>query len=134
MRKGEKATTVVFWKFANNAGESQDDGRRNRRQSDRVCCSLAAIPCSMRPRWMATIRLPTMTPPCPSASHTLKRSLQASGPIVRHGGNQAFYSPAIGSHSDAAIRSIPRERFLLFDSGPRTHPLDRKRGPLRSRS
>src|ERR1019366_5898938 len=26
VRKGEKATTVVFWKFANGATESQDDG------------------------------------------------------------------------------------------------------------
>jgi antirestriction protein ArdC len=24
--KGEKATTVVFWKFANDSNESQDDG------------------------------------------------------------------------------------------------------------
>src|SRR5260370_17419027 len=26
VRKGEKATTVVFWKFANDSGESQEDG------------------------------------------------------------------------------------------------------------
>src|ERR1700686_1339239 len=26
VRKGEKATTVVFWKFANDSVESQDDG------------------------------------------------------------------------------------------------------------
>src|SRR3954454_9864872 len=26
VRKGEKSTTVVFWKFANDAQESQDDG------------------------------------------------------------------------------------------------------------
>src|SRR5271167_4807214 len=26
VRKGEKATLVVFWKFANESGESQDDG------------------------------------------------------------------------------------------------------------
>src|SRR5437870_9030622 len=26
VRQGEKSTTVVFWKFANNASESQDDG------------------------------------------------------------------------------------------------------------
>lgn len=26
VRKGEKATTVVFWKFANESGESQEDG------------------------------------------------------------------------------------------------------------
>src|SRR4051812_25267550 len=26
VRKGEKATTVVFWKFAHDSSESQDDG------------------------------------------------------------------------------------------------------------
>jgi antirestriction protein ArdC len=26
VRRGEKATLVVFWKFANDSGESQDDG------------------------------------------------------------------------------------------------------------
>src|ERR1035438_1275041 len=29
VRKGEKATTVVFWKFANETAESQDDGEEN---------------------------------------------------------------------------------------------------------
>jgi antirestriction protein ArdC len=28
VRKGEKATTVVFWKFASSSTESQDDGER----------------------------------------------------------------------------------------------------------
>jgi antirestriction protein ArdC len=29
VRKGEKATTVVFWKFANSASESLDDGEES---------------------------------------------------------------------------------------------------------
>src|ERR1041385_1179978 len=28
VRKGEKSTTVVFWKFANEASETQDDGEQ----------------------------------------------------------------------------------------------------------
>ncbi len=29
VRKGEKSTTVVFWKFANESAESQDDGEHS---------------------------------------------------------------------------------------------------------
>src|ERR1700694_2077065 len=29
VRKGEKATTVVFWKFANSAAETEDSGEHN---------------------------------------------------------------------------------------------------------
>src|SRR4249920_2245182 len=31
VRKGEKATLVVFWKFANDSGESQDEGAESGR-------------------------------------------------------------------------------------------------------
>ena len=56
VRKGEKSTTVVFWKFANSARESQDDARRTASAAVRACCSRGAIPCSMPPRWTATRR------------------------------------------------------------------------------
>ncbi len=49
VRKGERATTVVFWKFANGTTENQD-GDDTSRQRVRVCCSPVAMPCSMPPR------------------------------------------------------------------------------------
>jgi antirestriction protein ArdC len=36
VRKGEKATTVVFWKFANDSNESQDDGGEQAVSSSRL--------------------------------------------------------------------------------------------------
>src|SRR6202051_3340498 len=36
VRKGEKATTVVFWKFANSSAETQDDGEEHTANSSRL--------------------------------------------------------------------------------------------------
>ncbi len=36
VRKGERSTTVVFWKFANSAGESQDDGSETAASGSRL--------------------------------------------------------------------------------------------------
>src|SRR4029077_3970992 len=36
VRKGEKATTVVFWKFANSASESQEDSEEQPVSSSRL--------------------------------------------------------------------------------------------------
>src|ERR1700732_1414251 len=36
VRKGEKATTVVFWKFANSQAETQDDGDEHTASSSRL--------------------------------------------------------------------------------------------------
>src|ERR1039457_7383439 len=36
VRKGEKATTVVFWKFANDSTETQDDGAEHSASSSRL--------------------------------------------------------------------------------------------------
>ena len=36
VRKGERATLVVFWKFANDSHESQDDGSENAASGSRL--------------------------------------------------------------------------------------------------
>ena len=36
VRKGEKATTVVFWKFANSSAETEDDGEGHTASSSRL--------------------------------------------------------------------------------------------------
>ena len=36
VRKGEKATTVVFWKFANSSAETQEDGEEHTAGSSRL--------------------------------------------------------------------------------------------------
>jgi len=36
IRKGEKATTVVFWKFANSSAETQEDGEERTVSSSRL--------------------------------------------------------------------------------------------------
>ena len=51
VRKGEKATLVVFWKFANESSET-DDGESPKSGSRLLFTRGYA--CSMLPRWMAT--------------------------------------------------------------------------------
>src|SRR5436853_3387817 len=36
VRKGEKATTVVFWKFANSSAETQEDGEEHTASTSRL--------------------------------------------------------------------------------------------------
>jgi antirestriction protein ArdC len=92
VRKGEKSTTVVFWKFANNT-ESQDDGDEQPAAGSRLlftrgyCVFNAA-------------QVDGYTPKAEAERPMLERIEQtdaffkAIGSDVRHGGNQAFYSPA----------------------------------------
>lgn len=93
VRKGEKATLVVFWKFAHDSGESQDDGAETPAGRSRLLFTRgysvfnAAQVDGYTPNAGADVSMP-------------ERIAQAEafftgiGADVRHGGNQAFYSPA----------------------------------------
>jgi len=91
VRKGEKATTVVFWKFANETSDTEDGEE------------------SLRPGRLLFVRgysvfnaaqVDGYTPKAETESTLNDRIAHADaffgsvGAIVRHGGNQAFYTPA----------------------------------------
>jgi antirestriction protein ArdC len=91
VRKGEKATLVVFWKFANDSGESQEDGTDSGRSrllfTRGYSVFNAAQVDGYTPKADADIAMPERI------AHA-EAFFQAIRADLRHGGNQAFYSPA----------------------------------------
>jgi len=91
VRKGEKATTVVFWKFANDSKESQDDGDQSPSSSRLIFTRGYSV--------FNAAQVDGYTPkaesdmPMPERIERADAFFQAIGAIVRHGGNRAFYAP-----------------------------------------
>jgi antirestriction protein ArdC len=92
VRKGEKATTVVFWKFANDAAET-DDSEAPKAGSSRLLFT----------RGYSVFNAAQVDGYAPKAEPdrpVIERIEQAEaffksvGATVRHGGNQAYYSAA----------------------------------------
>jgi len=92
VRKGEKATTVVFWKFANDAAGTED-GDESPKGGSRLLFTRgysvfnAAQVDGYTPKADADV-------PMPERIAHAEEFFHAVGADVRHGGNQAFYSPA----------------------------------------
>jgi len=91
VRKGEKSTLVVFWKFANDRGESQSDGETAAGGSRLLFTKGYSV--------FNAAQVDGYTPKADAERQMLERIEQADaffkaiGSDVRHGGNQAFYSP-----------------------------------------
>ena len=92
MRKGEKSTLVVFWKFANSASESQSDSDTPASTSRLLFTRGYSV--------FNAAQVDGYAPKAGAERPLLERIEQAEaffraiGSDVRHGGNQAFYSPA----------------------------------------
>ena len=92
VRKGEKSTLVVFWKFANDRGESQSDSDSPASGSRLLFTRGYSV--------FNAAQVDGYTPKTDAERPMLERVEQADlffkaiGSDLRHGGNQAFYSPA----------------------------------------
>jgi antirestriction protein ArdC len=92
VRKGEKSTLVVFWKFANSAVET-DDGDETPKSGSRLLFTRgysvfnAAQVDGYTPKADADM-------PMPERIQQADAFFSGIGANLRHGGNQAFYSPA----------------------------------------
>jgi antirestriction protein ArdC len=91
VRKGEKSTTVVFWKFANDAQESQDE-RDEQGSSSRLLFTRGYAVFN-------AAQVDGYTPKDEPETSVLERMeraetfFQTIGANVMHGGNRACYSP-----------------------------------------
>jgi antirestriction protein ArdC len=91
VRKSEKATTVVFWKFANDAAGT-DDGDESPASGSRLLFTRGYSVFN-------AAQVDGYNPPAVTDAPMLERIEQADaffksvGANVRHGGNQAFYAP-----------------------------------------
>jgi len=92
VRKGEKSTTVVFWKFANNAQESQDDSSETPASGSRLLFTRgyavfnAAQVDGYSPKAQPETTMPERIGRADAFFHAI-------GADVVHGGNQAYYAP-----------------------------------------
>jgi antirestriction protein ArdC len=93
VRKGEKSTTVVFWKFANDARETQDGG-----EDVPACASRLMFARAYSVFNASQVDGYTAKPePLPAIGERIacaETFFSTTGARLSHGGNRAFYSPA----------------------------------------
>jgi len=105
VRKGEKSTTVVFWKFANASSESQDGDESTPASGSRLLFTRGYSVFN-------AAQVDGYTPKAEPDMPVLERIEQAEvffrsiGADLRHGGNQAYYRP-----SDDHIQMPPFQAF-----------------------
>jgi antirestriction protein ArdC len=91
VRRGEKSTTVVFWKFANDSSETQSDGDTPASSSRLLFTKGYSV--------FNSCQVDGYTPKVDAERPMLERIegaesfFQRIGADVRNGGNQAYYSP-----------------------------------------
>jgi antirestriction protein ArdC len=92
VRKGEKATLVVFWKFANGSAETQDDGEEHTVSSSRLLFTRGYSVFNAAQVDGHTPKADADTP----IERRIERAetfFQGINARVVHQGNRAFYSP-----------------------------------------
>jgi len=92
VRKGEKSTLVVFWKFANQTRESQDDGDQPANGSRLLFTKGYSVFNAAQVDGYAPKADKEV--PIPNRIAHADAFFSAVGADLRHGGNQAFYAPA----------------------------------------
>jgi antirestriction protein ArdC len=92
VRKGEKSTTVVFWKFANNAQEDQNGEDEHLSTGSRLLFTRGY---SVFNAAQVDGYTPKPEPEIPMLERIqlADACFQSIGADVRHGGNRAYYSP-----------------------------------------
>jgi antirestriction protein ArdC len=112
VRKGEKATLVVFWKFANDTNESQEGATSH---SSRLLFTRGYSVFN-------TAQVDGYTPTADADISMQERIAHAEmffkaiGADVRHGGNQAYYAPATDHVQMPPFPAFTDKHKLLLDS------------------
>jgi antirestriction protein ArdC len=107
VRKGEKATLVVFWKFANNAADSQDGEEQASNSGSRLLFTRGYSVFNAAQVDGYTAK-PDADTPIEQRIETAEQFFGGINARVIHLGNRAFYSPA-----DDAITLPPLQRSSL---------------------
>src|SRR5712692_8159357 len=93
VRKGEKATTVVFWKFANSSAETQEDGEEHKVSGSRLLFTRGY---SVFNAAQVDGYTPKSDPDTPIEQRieSAEQFFSRINARVVHLGNRAFYTPA----------------------------------------
>ena len=90
VRKGEKSTTVVFWKFANDASET-DDGETRTASRLLFTRGYTVFNAAQVDDYTAKAEIEM---PLPERIERAEMFFRSVGADVSHGGNRAYYGPA----------------------------------------
>jgi antirestriction protein ArdC len=112
VRKGEKATLVVFWKFAHDSAESQDDGSEKPAGGSRLLFTRGYSVFNAAQVDGYTPAADAETP-LPERIATADAFFQNIGADVRHGGNEAFFSP-VSDHIQMPPYAAFRENVAYY--------------------
>jgi antirestriction protein ArdC len=93
VRKGEKATTVVFWKFADTAAEAQEDDEESVVGGSRLLF-VKGYSVFNAAQVDGYVPKPQSAVPISDRIAGADAFFGRVGADVRHGGNRAYYSPA----------------------------------------
>ncbi len=93
VRKGEKATLVVFWKFANSSADSQDDGQEQSVNSSRLLFTRGYSVFNAAQVDGYTPKVDADSP-IEQRIESAEQFFRGVNARVGHQGNRAFYSPA----------------------------------------
>jgi antirestriction protein ArdC len=113
VRKGEKATLVVFWKFAHDTAETDDREKATRSGSHLLFTRGYSV--------FNAAQVDGYTPEVDAEVPVLQRVAQADafftaiGANVRHGGNQAFYAP-ISDHIQMPPFAVFRDAVSYYST------------------
>jgi antirestriction protein ArdC len=118
VRKGEKATTVVFWKFAHDSSESQEDGEHASGGSHLLFTRGYSV--------FNAAQVDGYTPKAdampdgPSRIEAADAFYTSIGADLRHGGNQAFYAP-VSDHIQMPPFAAFREAVSYYSTLAHEH-------------
>src|ERR1051325_7312354 len=93
VRKGEKATTVVFWKFANSSAETEDDGEGHTASFSRLLFTRGYYVFNAAQVDGYTLKADA-DKPIEQRIESAEQFFSRINARVAHHGNRAFYSPA----------------------------------------
>src|SRR5437762_1388141 len=93
VRKGEKATTVVFWKFANSSAETQEDGEERTVSGSRLLFTRGYSVFNAAQVDGYTPKLDADAP-IEQRIESAEQFFSRINARLTHQGNRAFYSPA----------------------------------------
>jgi antirestriction protein ArdC len=106
VRKGERSTTVVFWKFANDSRESQDADGNETSTGSRLLFTRGYAVFNAAQVDNCKLRVDRDAPMIERIEKA-ESFFRAIGASLRHGGNQAYYSP-----SSDHIQMPPFQAFI----------------------
>ena len=121
VRRGERATTVVFWKFSNTAAESQDGAEEQTGSNGGPrLVFVKGYSVFNAAQVQSYVAKPQPSRPASERIEDADGFFQTIGATVRHGGNRAYYSPS-SDHIQMPVFEAFDERLDYYSTLAHEH-------------